>query len=56
MVPQDMQLPPAFALPQDEDISRAIEFAFDRDFSYIPYDHSVVPPVLDRLSHETFPI
>ncbi|EIM82110.1 uncharacterized protein STEHIDRAFT_124912 [Stereum hirsutum FP-91666 SS1] len=39
-VVEDLQLPPAFALPQDEDISRAIESAFDRDFSYIP--------VLDR--------
>lgn len=34
---QDMQLPPAFALPKTEAISRAIELAYERDFSYIPY-------------------
>jgi hypothetical protein len=34
---QDLQLPPAFALPIDEAISRAIELAYDRDFSHIPY-------------------
>ncbi|KII91190.1 hypothetical protein PLICRDRAFT_37892 [Plicaturopsis crispa FD-325 SS-3] len=39
-VVEDLQLPPAFALPQDEAISRAIELAYDRDFSHIP--------VLDR--------
>ncbi|ETW75914.1 hypothetical protein HETIRDRAFT_330206 [Heterobasidion irregulare TC 32-1] len=39
-VVEDLQLPPAFALPQDEGISRAIELAYDRDFSHIP--------VLDR--------
>lgn len=33
---QDLQLPPAFALPADESISRAIEFAYERDFSHIP--------------------
>ena len=37
---QDLQLPPAFALPSDEAISRAIESAYERDFSYIPYVHS----------------
>ncbi|TFY65872.1 hypothetical protein EVG20_g5207 [Dentipellis fragilis] len=36
----DLQLPPAFALPQDDAIARAMELAFDRDFSHIP--------VLDR--------
>ncbi|GJE86657.1 cystathionine beta-synthase [Phanerochaete sordida] len=39
-VVEDLQLPPAFALPQDEAISRAIELAYERDFSHIP--------VLDR--------
>ncbi|KAL4253057.1 CBS domain superfamily protein [Abortiporus biennis] len=39
-VVEDLQLPPAFALPSDEAISRAIELAYERDFSYIP--------VLDR--------
>ncbi|KAG6909914.1 hypothetical protein DXG01_014434 [Tephrocybe rancida] len=36
----DLQLPPAFSLPLTEPISRAIELAYDRDFSHIP--------VLDR--------
>jgi hypothetical protein len=31
-----MQLPPAFSLPHDEKIGRAIELAYDRDFSHIP--------------------
>ncbi|KAJ6631152.1 hypothetical protein B0H10DRAFT_1981113 [Mycena sp. CBHHK59/15] len=35
-VVEDLQLPPAFALPANEAISRAIELAYDRDFSYIP--------------------
>lgn len=35
-VVEDLQLPPAFALPQDEAISRAIELAYERDFSHIP--------------------
>jgi len=39
-VVEDLQLPPAFALPSDEAISRAIELAYERDFSQIP--------VLDR--------
>lgn len=34
---QDLQLPPAFALPKDERISRAIDLAYERDFSHIPY-------------------
>ncbi|KAG6820912.1 hypothetical protein H0H93_009686 [Arthromyces matolae] len=37
---QDLQLPPAFSLPLSEPISRAIELAYERDFSHIP--------VLDR--------
>jgi hypothetical protein len=36
-VVEDLQLPPAFALPFDEAISRAIELAYERDFSHIPY-------------------
>ncbi|KAH7907574.1 hypothetical protein BJ138DRAFT_1159828 [Hygrophoropsis aurantiaca] len=35
-VVEDLQLPPAFSLPSDESISRAIELAYDRDFSHIP--------------------
>ncbi|KAJ7599270.1 hypothetical protein C8J56DRAFT_815679 [Mycena floridula] len=35
-VVEDLQLPPAFALPSSELISRAIELAYDRDFSHIP--------------------
>ncbi|OBZ77488.1 Cystathionine beta-synthase [Grifola frondosa] len=35
-VVEDLQLPPAFALPSDEAISRAIELAYERDFSHIP--------------------
>lgn len=35
-VVEDLQLPPAFSLPSNESISRAIELAYDRDFSYIP--------------------
>ncbi|KAI0076512.1 hypothetical protein K474DRAFT_1597858 [Panus rudis PR-1116 ss-1] len=35
-VVEDLQLPPAFALPTTEAISRAIELAYERDFSYIP--------------------
>ena len=45
-VSQDLQLPPAFALPSDEAISRAIESAYERDFSYIPYVHSSAQPKL----------
>lgn len=33
---QDLQLPPAFSLPFSEPISRAIEQAYERDFSHIP--------------------
>jgi len=33
---EDLQLSPAFCLPADESISRAIDLAFDRDFSHIP--------------------
>ncbi|TFK49450.1 hypothetical protein OE88DRAFT_1633262 [Heliocybe sulcata] len=39
-VVEDLQLPPAFALPADEAVSRAIDLAYERDYSYIP--------VLDR--------
>ncbi|KZT28120.1 hypothetical protein NEOLEDRAFT_1130096 [Neolentinus lepideus HHB14362 ss-1] len=39
-VVEDLQLPPAFALPTDEAVSRAIDLAYERDYSYIP--------VLDR--------
>ena len=33
---QDLQLPPAFALPSAEKLGRAIELAYDRDFTHIP--------------------
>jgi len=35
-VVEDLQLPPAFSLPRTELIARAIELAYDRDFSHIP--------------------
>ncbi|KAH9962210.1 hypothetical protein BC827DRAFT_1199702 [Russula dissimulans] len=35
-VVEDLQLPPAFCLPRSELVSRAIELAYDRDFSHIP--------------------
>ncbi|KAG6379641.1 hypothetical protein JVT61DRAFT_10159 [Boletus reticuloceps] len=35
-VVEDLQLPPAFSLPADESISRALELAYERDFSHIP--------------------
>ncbi|KAF9068848.1 hypothetical protein BDP27DRAFT_1383423 [Rhodocollybia butyracea] len=35
-VVEDLQLSPAFALPFTERVSRAIELAYDRDFSHIP--------------------
>ncbi|KAF8273691.1 hypothetical protein EI94DRAFT_1769169 [Lactarius quietus] len=35
-VVEDLQLPPAFTLPRSELIARAIELAYDRDFSHIP--------------------
>ncbi|KAF8899819.1 hypothetical protein CPB84DRAFT_1923670 [Gymnopilus junonius] len=39
-VVEDLQLPPAFSVASNEAISRAIEMAYERDFSHIP--------VLDR--------
>jgi len=43
-VVEDLQLPPAFCLPADAAISRAVELAYDRDFSYIPVlDHRRKP-------------
>ncbi|KAG2032781.1 hypothetical protein BDR03DRAFT_985470 [Suillus americanus] len=35
-VVEDLQLPPAFCLPSTESVSRAMESAYDRDFSHIP--------------------
>ncbi len=35
-VVDDLQLPPAFSLPYSERISKAIELAYERDFSHIP--------------------
>jgi len=39
-VVEDLQLPPAFSISANEAISRALELAYERDFSHIP--------VLDR--------
>jgi len=35
-VVEDLQLPPAFALDMNERILKAIDMAYERDFSYIP--------------------
>ncbi|KAH9477956.1 Cystathionine beta-synthase [Psilocybe cubensis] len=35
-VVEDLQLPPAFSVSSNEAISRAIELAYERDFSHIP--------------------
>ncbi|KAK7451094.1 hypothetical protein VKT23_012770 [Stygiomarasmius scandens] len=35
-VVEDLQLPPAFALPYTEHVSRVIELAYEREFSHIP--------------------
>jgi len=35
-VVEDLQLPPAFSVSSNEAISRAIEMAYERDFSHIP--------------------
>ncbi|KIY48430.1 hypothetical protein FISHEDRAFT_43315 [Fistulina hepatica ATCC 64428] len=44
-VVEDLQLPPAFALPEDEAIARAIDLAYDRDFSHIPVLNSSRKPI-----------
>jgi hypothetical protein len=42
---QDLQLPPAFCLSQLQLVARAIELAYERDYSHIPYvSFSVVYP------------
>ena len=38
---KDLQLPPAFCLSQMQLVARAVELAYERDFSHIPY---VSPP------------
>ncbi|KAG8678460.1 hypothetical protein FRC09_019821 [Ceratobasidium sp. 395] len=35
-VVEDLQLPPAFALSQSERVEKAVQLAYDRDFSHIP--------------------
>ncbi|KAG8722138.1 hypothetical protein FRC08_006587 [Ceratobasidium sp. 394] len=35
-VVEDLQLPPAFALSQSERVEKAVQLAYDRDFSFIP--------------------
>ncbi|EUC56040.1 TAF10-TFIID and SAGA subunit-like protein [Rhizoctonia solani AG-3 Rhs1AP] len=44
-VVEDLQLPPAFALSRTEHVVKAIELAYDRDFSYIPVLDSKRKPV-----------
>ncbi|QRW16806.1 F-box/WD repeat-containing protein pof7 [Rhizoctonia solani] len=44
-VVEDLQLPPAFALSRSEHVVKAIELAYDRDFSYIPVLDSRRKPV-----------
>lgn len=34
---QDLQLPPAFCLPQDAPLLKALEAAYDRDFDHLPW-------------------
>jgi len=50
---QDLQLPPAFCLSQTQLVARAIELAYERDFSHIPYVsyYIVYPPALDIDRH-----
>lgn len=43
-VVEDLQLPPAFCISKRERIERAIEFAYERDFSHIP---CVLPMSID---------
>ena len=33
---QDLQLPPAFCLPQDAELSLALEAAYEREFDQLP--------------------
>ncbi|ORX34747.1 hypothetical protein BD324DRAFT_131734 [Kockovaella imperatae] len=35
-VVEDLQLPPAFCLPQDAQLSRALEAAYEREFDQLP--------------------
>ncbi|CAE6443965.1 unnamed protein product [Rhizoctonia solani] len=44
-VVEDLQLPPAFALSRSEHVAKAIQLAYDRDFSYIPVLDSRRKPV-----------
>ncbi|KAJ1306487.1 hypothetical protein OPQ81_007490 [Rhizoctonia solani] len=44
-VVEDLQLPPAFALSRNEHVEKAIQLAYDRDFSYIPVLDSRRKPV-----------
>ncbi|CEL56291.1 Cystathionine beta-synthase OS=Dictyostelium discoideum GN=cysB PE=2 SV=2 [Rhizoctonia solani AG-1 IB] len=44
-VVEDLQLPPAFALSRSENVAKAIQLAYDRDFSYIPVLDSRRKPV-----------
>ncbi|KAF8624991.1 hypothetical protein AX15_005622 [Amanita polypyramis BW_CC] len=44
-VVEDLQLAPAFSLPSSEPISRAIEQAYERDFSHIPVLNSKRRPL-----------
>ncbi|KAF8734368.1 hypothetical protein AX14_003326 [Amanita brunnescens Koide BX004] len=44
-VVEDLQLPPAFCIPSSEPIARAIEQAYERDFSHIPVLNSKRRPL-----------
>lgn len=44
-VVEDLQLPPAFALSRSEHVGKAIQLAYDRDFSHIPVLDSRRKPV-----------
>ncbi|KAG8795386.1 hypothetical protein FRC12_015212 [Ceratobasidium sp. 428] len=44
-VVEDLQLPPAFALSQSERVEKAVQLAYDRDFSHIPVLDSRRKPV-----------
>jgi hypothetical protein len=45
-----MQLPPAFCLPQEAQLSAALEAAYEREFDQLPYvsaqNHRLIPTLL----------
>lgn len=50
---QDLQLPPAFCLSQTQLIARAIELAYERDYTHIPYVSLSIDR--QRLTQYTYP-